>query len=655
MLAGFGAVAQAQQDGSLQWRFSVDGSVTLSSPALSPDGQTVYVGVETRSGGRVVAISARDGGPRTSWGAQGRVLADPVESSPAVSADGSTIYVGTANGTLYALRATNGSTLWELSLGTFITSSPAIGTDGTIYVGTGDGRVRAVTPQGAPLWVFPTGSFIFSSPAIGSDGTIYIGSYDRHLYALTPGGEEKWRFLTGGAIFSSPAIGVDGTIYIGSGDQRMYAIAPDGSRRWDYLTNGPLDASPVLGPDGTVYFASDRSFYALKRQPDADQVRWKRDIATGSISSAAVRADGTVIFGADDGVIRGLNAADGSEKWRYDTRTGQGNLIESSPMIGPDGSIYVGSFDGALYKLNGNGSPLSTYSSWPAFRHDIRRTGRLLPSNTGNRLVNISTRAQAGAGRNLIAGFVVQAPAGRAYLVRAVGPGLAANNVVGFMPNPRLEMYSLSSHVPFRVNDNWLENDETNGLSLVETAGAVQAFPLQSGSADAAILPALISGAFTAHVEAAAGPAGVALVEVYDGLAGDPNARILNLSTRGFVGTNENILIAGFVVSGTGSMRLLLRGFGPALSQFGVPGVLMQPTLTLFSGSTAIASNTGWTSDGLKHDIISAGAAVSAFPLSETSADSVLLFDAKPGPYTLQISGVGDRTGEAMVEIYVLP
>jgi hypothetical protein len=151
------------------------------------------------------------------------------------------------------------------------------------------------------------------------------------------------------------------------------------------------------------------------------------------------------------------------------------------------------------------------------------------------------------------------------------------------------------------------------------------------------------------------GGPGVALVEVYDGLAGDPTARLLNLSTRAFVGTGENILIAGFVVGGTGSMRLLLRGIGPGLSQFGVANVVAQPRLTIFSGGTPISSNTGWTTNGFKQDLIIAAAAVSAFPLVEGRADSAMLFNATPGAYTIQISGVGETTGEAMVEIYVLP
>ena len=63
-----------------------------------------------------------------------------------------------------------------------------------------------------------------SSPAIGADGTIYVGSRDKKLYAFNPDGNVKWIFETGDAIESSPSIDVDGTIYIGSNDGKLYAI-----------------------------------------------------------------------------------------------------------------------------------------------------------------------------------------------------------------------------------------------------------------------------------------------------------------------------------------------------------------------------------------------------------------------------------------------
>lgn len=644
------------QEGSMQWPFSVMGYITLSSPSLSPDGTTVYVGVQTNTAGRVVAIRALDGGRR--WD---KTFTDSVDSSPAVSADGTAVYVGCSNGILYSLRASDGERLWEQRLGPSISSSPAVGRDGTIYVAAGDRRLHAVSAAGRWLWssiaVGNAGDFILASPSIGPDGTIYFGSLDRNFYALFPNGELKWSVSTGGPIYSSAAIGADGTIYFGSYDQRMYAVNPDGSRKWDYLASGQIDASPVLGADGTIYFAAGRTFYALRPGAGEERERWKVDINTTSGSTAAVRGDGAVILGGDDGKVRALEPVSGNQLWSFDTKTGpRGNEIESSPMIGPDGSIYVGSADGNLYKINGNGSPLSAHSSWPAFRRNLRNTAQAVASNTGGQLVNISTRAQAGGGRNLIAGFVVQAEAtrGRAYLIRAVGPGLEAQGVTGFMPDPVLQLYS--GPIPFRTNDNWVERDEASGFPIPEAFAAVEAFALQPGSKDSAVLPGLPSGAFYAHVGSADGRTGIALVEIYDVRnTGDPNARLLNLSTRGFVGPGESILIAGFVVGGTGSMRLLLRGIGPGLSQFNVPGVLAQPRLTVFRGGTPIGTSTNWATDGYKRDLLIAGASVSAFPLVEGRADAAMLFDASPGPYTLQITGNGNLTGEAMVEIYVLP
>lgn len=648
--------ARAQREGTEQWGFTVQGYITLSSPALSADGSVVFVGVRTNTAGRVIAITTLDGKIRWS-----RTFTELVDTSPAVSADGAAVYVGCANGFLYALRASDGTILWERRLGPSISSSPAIGRDGTIYIGAGDRRMHAVSPDGTVLWAAPargTGDFILASPAIGADGTIYFGSLDRNFYALTPAGEEKWStpFATSGPIYSSAAIGADGTIYFGSHDQRMYAIHPDGTKKWDYLTNGQIDASPVLGADGTVYFAADRTFYALRPGVTEDRVRWRAQTNTTSGSTAAVRGDGAIIFGGDDGVVRALEPVRGDRLWSFDTMSGPDNLIESSPIVGPDGSIYVGSYDGNLYKINGNGSPLSATSSWPAFRRDIRHTAQAVAHNNGGQLVNLSTRAQAGDGRNLIAGFVAQANAtqGRAYLIRAIGPGLQAQGVGSFMPDPALAIFS--GELQFHANDNWRVTDEISGFPIPEAAEFVQAFALEPGSKDAAILPGLPSGAYTAQVGSADGRAGVALVEIYDVRnTGDPNARLLNLSTRGFVGTGETTLIAGFVVGGTGSMRLLLRAIGPGLAQFDVPGVLAQPRLTVFRGNTPIATNANWTANGYKNDLVIAAASVSAFDLVEGRADAAMIFDASPGPYTLQITGVGDTTGEAMVEIYVLP
>lgn len=99
-------------------------------------------------------------------------------------------------------------------------------------------------PDGTLKWAFETGNGVFSSPAIGPDGAIYVGSDDNKLYAINPDGTQKWAFQTGGALVSSPAIGTDGTIYVGSEDTKLYAINPDGTQKWAFETGGEVWSPP---------------------------------------------------------------------------------------------------------------------------------------------------------------------------------------------------------------------------------------------------------------------------------------------------------------------------------------------------------------------------------------------------------------------------
>src|SRR5262245_57941434 len=90
--------------------------------------------------------------------------------------------------------------------------------------------------QGDLIWSFPTGGAIFSSPALGPDGTIYVGSDDKKLYAVNPDGTVKWSFTTGAAVKSSPLVNADGSvIYVGSNDDKLYAVnSDDGTANWVY-------------------------------------------------------------------------------------------------------------------------------------------------------------------------------------------------------------------------------------------------------------------------------------------------------------------------------------------------------------------------------------------------------------------------------------
>ena len=645
MLAAFLALAAGRlggQDGTLEWAVTLQG-YSSSSAALSPDGGTVYVGVATNTAGHVVAVGAD---ASLKWR---RNLRGAVDSSPVVGPDG-TVYVGSMDGRLCALNPTNGDSKWEFDTRTSVYSSPAIGADGTLYFGASDSRLHAVGSNGVERWSFPAGDWIDSSPAIGVDGTVYFGSRDKNVYAVGPDGVEKWRFGTGGRVDSSPALGLDGTVYVGSTDQRMYAIAPDGTKKWDYFTNGEIEASPVLGADGTVYFAAnDTFFYALSA--DTGALRWRTSLNSTSVSTAAVRGDGMILFGADDGLIRALNPHDGSLAWRFDTKkTVTDDYIESSPLIAANGSIYFSSRDGRLYKLKGIGSPLSTLSSWPAFRRGVAHLAQATyVSNGGGRLLNLASRAQVAMGETLIAGFFVQGSSEKAYLVRGVGPTLAAFGVTGFMPDPKLDLYS--GPVLLRSNDNWADAEPGR---TADTADALGAFLLPTGSKDAAFVPALHPGSYTAHLQSVDGRSGVALVEVYDAIGGDPTGRLVNLSLRGRVGTGESVLIVGLAVGGTRPTRILVRAVGPGLAAFGVPEVLLKPSIEVYRGETLVRSNTGWTTQGLAYDLTVAAESVMAFPLAPGSADCAMILVADPGLYTMQVSGLEGTTGEALVETYVL-
>ncbi len=289
-------------------------------------------------------------------------------------------------------------------------------------------------------------------------------------------------------------------------------------------------------------------------------------------------------------------------------------------------------------------------------------------SNTPTRLVNISTRGvTTGDGTNiLIGGFVVTGAnptQTRQMLIRVIGPTLtgAPFNLAGALPNPRLELYSGSNQTPVLVNDDWGQQtggqQQVNALQqAVQRAGAFNfAGP---NSADAAVLVTLPPGNYTVQAKSPANnPAatGIVLIEVYDvtqGTGAGPKAA--NVSTRGNVGTGANALIAGFVVNGAVSRRILIRGVGPTLAGFGVPGVLADPQITLTNQATGqvLATNDNWASGVEAPVIAQASVAAGAFPLANGSRDSAMIVMLPPGAYTVTLTGVNNGTGVGIVEVY---
>jgi hypothetical protein len=284
-------------------------------------------------------------------------------------------------------------------------------------------------------------------------------------------------------------------------------------------------------------------------------------------------------------------------------------------------------------------------------------------TNDPGRLVNISCRAGVGTGANiLIVGFVsggTGTSGTQPVLIRGTGPALLASfGVPGTLPDPALSLYQGTNVVA--SNTGWGSGGNASTITAEDTA--VGAFTLtNTASKDSALyIQNLATNSYTAQIAGASGDTGVALAEVYDatptGTYTSASPRIINISARVQVGTGGNILIAGFVIGGSTSKTVLIRASGPALGVFGVPGTLADPQLTLYSGSTALASNSGW---GGGTAISNTAAAVGAFAWSNPSSlDSALLVTLPPGGYTVQVAGAAGTatdTGVALVEVYDVP
>jgi hypothetical protein len=186
----------------------------------------------------------------------------------------------------------------------------------------------------------------------------------------------------------------------------------------------------------------------------------------------------------------------------------------------------------------------------------------------------------------------------------------------------------------------------------------VQAFPLTDDTKSAALRLQLAAGGYTAHLSGVGGAQGVGIVEAYDVASGEP-LKLVNISTRGSVGTAGGVMIAGFVVQGSVPQRVLIRGIGPTLGSFGVPDTLVDPTITLYEqlpgGARVVAINDDW---GVGQDpavIAAAASSVSAFALTGFSRDACLLVSLEPGSYTVHLAGANNTTGIALIEVYAVP
>jgi len=683
-------------NGTELWEHATGNSIDVASPAIGSD-NTVYIG---STDGFLYAYNGSTGVRKWRFGAD-----TGISSTPAIGPDG-TVYFRDDNG-IHALTpgATSATQKWKFFIGSGATyGSPSVGTDGTVYVGAAAGSFYAFNPDGSQKWTYTANGDIYTSPAIAGDGTIYFGTYGSSgtLYALNPDGSKKWSWAVpgGSSITSSPAIGPDGTVYFGAYDHKLHAVSSSGVELWSYTAGDEIHgSSPAVASDGTVYFGDlDGKVYAINSDGSL-----KRIYATADeIHSSPIVVNGALYFASNDSKLYAFNATGNpaASAWpvfhQNALRTGLAvasatlTTINTQPQsqnvtpgsgftltvaaTGPgtlsyqwfkDGTSIAGATSATYRVASAAVGDAGTYTVViTSAQGTVTSSGAVITvgTNSASRLINLSARAQVGTGGNvLIVGFIVSGSGSKQVLLRGVGPTLAISpfSLTGVLATPALNLFDANSNPLPYSNTGWGTN--SNASQIATVSSALGAFTLPNNSADDAMLvtlPVTAPGtSYTAQVSGVGSTTGVALAEIYDADSSTSSTRLANISARAQVGTGGNILIAGFIISGTTPKQVLIRATGPALAALGVPGTLSDPRLDVYNAAGAvIQGNDNWGDNGGAPALSAAFSKVGAFTLPDsTSKDAALLITLQPGAYTAQVSGVGGATGVSLIELYEMP
>jgi hypothetical protein len=407
-------------------------------------------------------------------------------------------------------------------------------------------------------------------------------------------------FSTSALNGTASVIGVSGTlnpsqIYIGAVPQGGTVSVASGYYTGTIPGQSGTQVNAIVGPDGEimVYFASGTY----------------KDVAYGSLDATGAVTATTELGGTFTGT---LNSATG---------------VLSGTLSGPtSGSILAAKVSGGTF--------------------------------SDGALDNISTRGPVGSGANaLITGFVVGGTQSKNLLIRASGPALTGFGLAGAVKATQLQVFNSSSAL-VASNTGW-SSSPTNATAVSNADSQVGAFALASGSGDSALVGTFAPGSYTAQVTGVSGATGLALAEVYDldGYTPFSSKKLINISTRGNVGSGTSVMIGGINFNGTAPKKLLIRGAGPGLTNLGVSGALATPHLQLFdSNQNLIRDNFAWGTGNDPALVTAAAKSTGAFAFAANSADSAILIVLPPGTYTAEVSGSSTSdTGIALVEVYEVP
>jgi hypothetical protein len=272
-------------------------------------------------------------------------------------------------------------------------------------------------------------------------------------------------------------------------------------------------------------------------------------------------------------------------------------------------------------------------------------SGAPAPTATPSQLLNLSTRNQVGTGdRVLIVGFIVVGTDDKKVILRGVGPSL---QLPGRLADPTLELHGGAGAV-LAADDNWADHQETE----ISATGIPPANGLESGIVSTLAAKPLAQGgaSYTAILAGKDGTKGIGVVEIYD-LNSTANAKLGNISTRGFVGTGDDLLIGGFISGPIGRMpiKVLIRALGPSLTAFGVAGALQDPLLELHDANGTLVMNDNWKDATEAAEILA-----TLPPTNDRESAMITTLPAGNSGYTVVLRGANGTTGVALLEIYGL-
>jgi hypothetical protein len=521
-------------------------------------------------------------------------------------------------------------------------AAPAMDADGNLFTSTGNGTLDSLQdPQGFPVLKDFGNSFVKISTAnnmpqvtdywspfdtpdennadldLGSGGLLLLpdmtdatnqvrrlvvgAGKDHHIYIADRDNMGKFRpnstdnsnlyqdvppEALAQSVFSTPLF-FDGRLYISAVGDKFKAFQ---------FTNARLTTTPVS--QSTNLFGYPSTIPTLSANGNTDAIIW-----------AAQTAPAGRLFAYDPNDLshqfyNSTTVADGRDDFGAGAKFAVPTIANGKVYVGTNGSVTV--------------------------------FGLFNPPRFGN----ISTRAHIGTGENvLIGGFIIQGNAPRKLVIRGIGPSIKVNGspLAGTLQDPVLELHDNAGTV-ISMNNNWGDSPQATEISAAGLA--------PNDSRESAILMTLNPGTYTAVVRGVSSSTGVGLVEIYDLSA--PNSTLVNLSSRGVVGTGDDVLIGGLIVVGVAPQNVILRAIGPDLAASGIGGSLSDPTLELRDANGAVlAFNDNWRTNQ-EAEISATGLAPS------NDKDAAILRTLPAANYTAIVRGAAGSTGVALVEAYAL-